>query len=370
VSTDRQKKLGLAIVGGGKGGLAFLQLFHQAKDIEILGIADIRPEAPAIKYAQSIGVPTTNDFRQLIKGDQVVLIVREKDPQDVTGNPDARVQIILDVTGNPDVRAQIVKEKDPQVEVLGGITAKLMWNFIENLERKVEGRTQELKETQAKLLQSEKLASMGQVSASVGHELRNPLSVIKNSTYYLKMKIKEDPKLVKHLDILDRQVIAAEKIIDDLLTFTRISELSATLTDIHQTIDDVLSITDVPSGVLIEKNFDPQLLPFQVDSDQIRRVFINLIQNAFQAMNNGGTLKVTTRQKDGWSEIEFSDTGHGIVPENLEKLFQPFFTTRAKGIGLGLAVSKKIIDQHKGKIQINSDLGKGTTFTISLPTEI
>jgi two-component system NtrC family sensor kinase len=87
-------------------------------------------------------------------------------------------------------------------------------------------------------------------------------------------------------------------------------------------------------------------------------------------MNNGGTLKVTTRQKDGWSEIEFSDTGHGIVPENLEKLFQPFFTTRAKGIGLGLAVSKKIIDQHKGKIQINSDLGKGTTFTISLPTEI
>src|SRR5262249_2275009 len=148
------------IVGGGNGGLAFLQLFHRGKDVEILGVADVRPDAPAINYAQSLGIPTTTDFRQLIKGDQVVLIVKERDPQVVEGNPDVGVQIVVDVTGNPDVRAQIIEEKDPQVEVLGGTTAKLMWNYIENLERKVEGTTQELKEAQAKLLQSEKLASM------------------------------------------------------------------------------------------------------------------------------------------------------------------------------------------------------------------
>lgn len=235
------------------------------------------------------------------------------------------------------------------------------------LEFKVEERTRELKEAQAKLLQSEKLASMGQVAASMGHELRNPLSVIKNSTYYLKMKIKEDPKLVKHLEILDREIAAAEKIIDDLLTFTHTRELSTTLTDIHRMLEEVLSVADAPSSVLMEKNFDPQLVPFQVDSDQIRRAFINMIRNAFQAMDNSGKLKITTRKKEDWAEIEFSDTGKGIAPENLEKLYQPFFTTKAKGIGLGLAVSKKIIDQHKGKIYVSSGLGKGTTFTISLP---
>jgi signal transduction histidine kinase len=235
------------------------------------------------------------------------------------------------------------------------------------LEFKVEERTRELKEAQAKLLQVERLTSMGQVAASVGHELRNPLSVIKNSAYYLKMKIKDDPKLVKHLEIQEREIAAAEKIIDDLLTFTHTRELSTALTNVHRVLEDILSVTEVPSGILIEKDFDPQLAPFQFDSDQIRRVFINIIRNAIQAMDTNGKLKITTRMKEEWAEIEFSDTGKGITPENLEKLFRPFFTTKAKGIGLGLAVSKKIIDQHNGRVQVSSEVRNGTTFTISLP---
>lgn len=348
MSSVQPKKLGLAIIGGGTGGLALLQLFHRDKEINILGVADTRPEASAIKYAQSLNIKTTTDFRELIKHEAIDLIV--------------------DVTGSPEVRAQIEREKSPQVELLEGTSAKLMWNFINMLERKVEERTEELKEAQAKVLQSEKLASMGQVAASIGHELRNPLGVIKNSVYYLKMKIKEDPKLLKHLGIMDKEIESSEKIIDDLLNFTRTRELMTTMTDLHKVIAEILSVTPVPPDIVIEKEFDPKLHPFQVDSEQIRRVFINLTLNAFQAMEGGGgKLKITTSKKGEVAELAFADTGKGISQENIERIFQPFFTTKAKGVGLGLAVIKKIIVQHEGNITTHSEEGKGSTFTVSLP---
>lgn len=347
MSTDQSKKLGLAIIGGGTGGLALLRLFHQEEGITIQGVADIRADAAAIKYARSLNILTTTDFKQLIKQEGIDLIV--------------------DVTGNPEVRSQIQKEKAPQVELLGGTSAKLMWNFIDLLERKVDKRTEELKEVQSKVLQSEKLASMGQVATSIGHELRNPLGVIKNSVYYLKMKLKEDSKILKHLGIMDREILSSEAIIDELLNFTRTKELETTLTDLHQVIEESLSVAEVPPSIAIEKKFAPQLPPFQIDGKQIRRVFINLTLNAFQAMEGGGKLKITTSNKGDWTEVVFTDTGKGISPENIEKIFLPFFTTKAKGIGLGLTVTKKIIEQHDGKLNVTSELGRGSTFTVSLP---
>lgn len=347
MSTEQQRKLGMAIIGGGTGGLALLRLFHQEEGVIIHGVADTSPEAIAMKHAQSLNIPTTADFRGLIKQEGVDLIV--------------------DVSGNPDVRSQIEKEKASQVELLEGTSAKLMWNFIDMLERRVEERNQELQEAQAKVLQSEKLASMGQVAASIGHELRNPLGVIKNSVYYLKMKIKEDPKILKHLGIMDNEIQSSEKIIDDLLNFTRTRELATTLTDLHRIIEDTLSVSQVPPNIVVEKEFDARLLPFQFDAEQIRRVCINLTLNACQAMEGVGKLKVTTQKKGDWTEIAFADTGKGISPENSEKIFQPFFTTKAKGVGLGLAVTKKIVEQHNGELNVSSELGKGTTFTVSLP---
>ncbi|HXC62681.1 MAG TPA: ATP-binding protein [Nitrospiria bacterium] len=198
--TDQYKKLGLAIVGGGRGGLELLRLFHQEKGIEILGIADKRPEAPAIKFAQSVNIPTTTDFGQLIHRDGV--------------------DLIADLTGNPDVRLQIVKDKAPHVELLGGVSAKLMWNFIEMLERKVEERTQELKEVQEELLRN-KLAMLQQISSGVSHELQSPLGVIKNSVAYLSDKMTDYPKNIKHLKIIDQEIIIAEKIINDLADFVK-----------------------------------------------------------------------------------------------------------------------------------------------------
>ena len=197
---DQKKKLGLAIVGGGRGGLELLRLFDREEGIEILGVADRRLEAPAVKYAQSVNIPTTTDFRQLINRDGV--------------------DLIADVTGNSDVRSQILKEKDPHVELLGGISAKLMWNFIEMLERKVKERTRELKEVQEELLRN-KLAMLQQISSGISHELHGPLGVIKNSVAYLSDKMTDHPKNTKHLEIIDREVLVAEKIINDLADFVR-----------------------------------------------------------------------------------------------------------------------------------------------------
>ncbi len=209
--TDQQKKLGLAIVGGGRGGLELLRLFHREEGIEILGVADKRLEAPAIKYAQSVNIPTTTDFRQMI--------CREG------------VDLIADVTGDPDVRVQILDEKYPHAELLGGVSAKLMWNFIEMLERKVKERTQELKEVQEELLKN-KLTMLQQISSGISHELQSPLGVIKNSIVYLSDKMTDHPKCAKHLEIIDREIQVAEKIIHDL-------------SDMVQPVDRVLASNDL-----------------------------------------------------------------------------------------------------------------------------
>jgi signal transduction histidine kinase len=235
------------------------------------------------------------------------------------------------------------------------------------LEAKVEERTKQLREAQAKLVQSERLASMGQVSASIGHELRNPLSVIKNAVFYLKMKIKEEPKLVKHLDLIDKEVVGSERIIDDLLSFTRSKDVVKKLTDIHLLIDEALSVLEIPVGVEVVRDFDRQLPPVNIDAEQMQRVFINLAQNAIQAMEGGGSFTIRTKKRAEWIDIQIADTGKGMTPENREKIFEPFFTTKAKGIGLGLAISKKILDQHHATISVQSEIGKGASFTVSLP---
>lgn len=238
------------------------------------------------------------------------------------------------------------------------------------LEKEVEERTRELREAQEELIRKEKLAVMGQLAGSVGHELRNPLSVIGNSAYFLKMKLDPANDIIrKHLDIIEENILRTNNIISELLGFSKTGTLFLAQTDINSDIVTVLSSVEIPESITVETVLNETLPTVSVDVDQIRRAILNLILNAIQSMPEGGTLKIQTAQEKGAIHITIQDSGQGIPEENLDKIFEPLFTTKPKGIGLGLVVVKNIVERHQGSIQVQSEVGKGTTFTILLPAQ-
>ena len=232
---------------------------------------------------------------------------------------------------------------------------------------------EELRETQEQLVRSERLAAIGQLAGGVGHELRNPLGAIKNAIYYIKGKLakselgQKEPRVVEFLNIMDDEINASNKIINDLLGFSRVGKPSVSLTRINRVIDDALARVPVPENIKLTKLLDTDLPEVEIDPDQIQQVLVNMILNAVQAMPEGGKLTIDAKEKDGLLEVKIADTGCGIPDEAVGKIFDPLFTTKAKGIGLGLAVCKSIIDRHDGNIEVKSKPGKGTTFSIKLP---
>lgn len=227
-----------------------------------------------------------------------------------------------------------------------------------------------LKEAQEQLMRKEKLAAIGQLASGVGHELRNPIGVIGNSVYYLNMKLKDvDEKTKKHLDILQREVQRSNTIITDLLDFSRVKPPSLEKSDVNSLVKEALTGIKLPENITIESQFDKNLPKIPVDLEQIQRVFLNIVSNAFGAMPEGGKLEIKTGVKGDFIEIMFKDTGEGIAKENLKKIFEPLFTMKAKGIGLGLAIVKSIVDAHNGSIEVESEVGKGATFTVKLPAQ-
>jgi PAS domain S-box-containing protein len=240
--------------------------------------------------------------------------------------------------------------------------------YSERLQEMVEQRTRELREAQEQLIRAERLATIGQLGASVGHELRNPLGIISNSVYYLNMKLKDaGEKVKKHLKIMEEEIAISNKIINDLLGFARGRKPILEKAHLNTMVEEALSRSPMPDNVTVITELGGDLPPLMVDANQIEQVFINLILNAAQAMPDGGRLEIATRAGDGVIVAEFKDNGCGIPGENLEKIFEPLFTTRAKGIGLGLAVSKQLVEAHRGTIEVDSQVGRGTTFSVTLP---
>ena len=237
----------------------------------------------------------------------------------------------------------------------------------------LEAANEELRETQEQLIRSERLAAIGQLAGGVGHELRNPLGAIKNAVYYVKGKVaksevaQKEPRVMEFLEIIDDEVNASNKIINDLLGFSRVGKPAVSPTHVKKVIEDALSRTPIPENIALTKRLDSDLTEIEIDSDQIQQALVNIITNAVQAMPEGGKLTIGTREKGKFLEVEITDTGSGIPQEVKDKIFEPLYTTRAKGIGLGLAVSKSIIDRHGGNIEVKSKVGEGTTFNIKLP---
>ena len=240
----------------------------------------------------------------------------------------------------------------------------------------LQAANEELKEAQEQLIRSEKLAVIGQLAGAVGHELRNPLGAIKNATYYIKGKLdrselgQREPRVTEFLDIINDEITASNKIINDLLGFSRTRKPSVVPTRIEKVIDDTLSLIPLPENIELDRKPGTGLPEVKIDPDQIQQVLANVITNAVEAMPEGGRLTITASEVEKFLEMKITDTGSGIAPEIAGKIFDPLFTTKAKGIGLGLAVCKSIIERHEGNIEVNSEVGKGTTFTIRIPLAV
>jgi signal transduction histidine kinase len=263
------------------------------------------------------------------------------------------------------------------VERIGGAIRQLeleqsLQGYYEQLEDEVESRTKDLEQVQEKLIRSERLAAVGELASGVGHELRNPLNVIRNCAYLLNMAVtdKGDEEAANTLKVLDKQIDIANKIVTDLLDFTRITPPSPDRVDLNHLINESLSWLTVPEHVTVKANFNGHPMQVRTDAEQISRAFTNIISNAIQAMTGkDGKLDIDTGTEDSFIWIKFQDNGCGIPKENVEKIFEPLFTTKPKGIGLGLAITKRLIEQNGGKIEVASQVGQGTTFTVKLPLE-
>jgi len=235
----------------------------------------------------------------------------------------------------------------------------------------------ELQRAQDQLVQAERLAAVGRLAASVAHELRSPLMVMRNGIYYLQRLISagklDSPEILqRYLDKLDAEIDRQSKIINDLLFFSRNRPRRLTEVDVNAVIEESLMRVSMPESIQVERKLSRELPKIMADADQLQQVFVNLFTNAAQAMPSGGTLSVSSDldEDENYVVIQVADTGVGIPPENLSRLFEPFFTTKDRGIGLGLSVTKSIVEGHRGRIQVQSEPGQGTTFTIWLPLEL
>jgi len=242
-------------------------------------------------------------------------------------------------------------------------------SYTDQLEAKVKQKTDELVATHDKLIKAQRLAAIGELAGMVGHDLRNPLTGIAGATYYLRVKYGDamDKKGKDMLGIIEENIKYSDKIINDLLDYSREMKLELSDTDPKSLLKEILRTMDIPECIEIvdRTRKSPKI---QVDLAKMHRVFKNLIKNAIDAMPSGGVLTIVSLQKNDKLTIQVKDTGKGMPPETMDKLWTPLFTTKAKGMGFGLPICKRIIEAHKGNILVESHVDKGTTFSVVLPS--
>ncbi|MEM3576872.1 MAG: PAS domain S-box protein [Candidatus Bathyarchaeia archaeon] len=248
---------------------------------------------------------------------------------------------------------------------------KKLEEYTQHLEELVEQRTKALKEAQEQLIRAERLAAIGQVAAMVGHDLRNPLTGINSAVYYLKNKLatRADKKLMDMLKLIEESVEHANSIIADLMEYSREIKLELTETTPKALAQEALSIVHIPDKIQVA-NLTQDSPKMEVDTEKMKRVLVNIIKNAVDAMPNGGKLTIASKEVDGNVEISFADTGKGMTKEVMDKIWTPFFTTKSRGMGLGLPICKRIVEAHGGKISVKSAVNEGTTFTVTVPIKL
>lgn len=216
--------------------------------------------------------------------------------------------------------------------------------------------------------QIERMAAIGQVAGGIAHELRNPLNVIRTSVYYLLHARQPSPeKINEHLNRIQKQVSIADGVITALSNFARLPLPEMQPFDVETFLRETLEVCVLPSAIAVSLDFPPELARPMGDPAQLRIAFSNLIRNARDAMPDGGRLTIAAYAQDDSLLVSIRDTGPGIAPEHLDHIMEPLFTTKARGIGLGLAISRAIVEKHHGRLSVTSTPGDGATFTVQLP---
>jgi signal transduction histidine kinase len=240
----------------------------------------------------------------------------------------------------------------------------------ETLEERVEERTCELREAQDQLVRQERLAVLGRLSGGIAHELRNPLGVISNAVYFLELILQDaDPKITEYLEILKFESQAATRLTSDLLNFSALQPGERQPVAVVNLVERTLKRIPVPAQVSVLRNISPELPCALADPDQVEQILGNFVENAYQAMPEGGTLTVSAGFQAGRVVVAVQDTGVGIPPENMKRLFEPLFSTKLRGIGLGLVISQKLAEANGGQIEVESEPGRGATFRLFLPSQ-
>jgi len=253
-----------------------------------------------------------------------------------------------------------------------GATTCALAELNATLEQKVEQRTRQIEQIYDQMVHSEKLASLGRLSASIAHEINNPLSAILTYLSLIQMQAERSSPIHQHLDIIERQVNAIARLTQELRDFSKPPRKEHLPTQVNEVIGDVLRLItkDLEKHkIQLSVELDHNLPLIDASAEQLAEVILNLIINARDAMHEGGSLCVHTRiLPEACIWIEIGDTGTGMPAEVISRIFEPFFTTKGeRGTGLGLSISYRIIQEHNGKIAVNSKVGRGTTFMIALP---
>jgi signal transduction histidine kinase len=234
---------------------------------------------------------------------------------------------------------------------------------------------EELEKTRAEKVKQERLAALGELSAVVAHEVRNPLGVIFNAVGSLRRLLQPEGDAKILIDMLAEESDRLNRMVSELLDFARPNPPSFEPDDLGSLLQDALTVASAQAGPGCEweLSVDGSLDSVRMDRRMLRQALVNVLVNAFQAMPRGGTVRARAMPevKGGkrWARIDLSDEGPGIAPELLPRIFEPFFTTKAQGTGLGLAVVRRIVEDHLGEVEVTSSVGGGTTFTFRLPFE-
>ncbi len=309
---------------------------------------------PVLTAATTFGIVGTMAFALLTSGAYLIFLIFVGEPSQI--NVDLAVRFIfIAVVGNlANILAEELRTQSRKHQLTAEQLAKA---------------NEQIQEAEEAVRRSDRLAALGQLSAGLAHELRNPLGTIRASSEMLARTVSSENEVTREMaGFIATEVDRCNSLITRFLQFARPLQIKPAKADLTQTIDRAVELVQREApGIAIYKNYEPEIRPFSFDAELMERVFYNLLLNAAQASAAGGAVTVKTRAATGATEITVIDRGVGIGPEQMKSIFNPFFTTKPEGVGLGLAIVAKIIDEHGGKIIVESDPGKGSVFRVLLP---